>query len=233
MVVHLSKIDLGRPWLKPIGRALLAIVLGIFGQLIPAFGIWAAIGRPDQFTPIEELIIKMCLIAVECSVLVLIALDKEPLGKYINLRKPGQILMLGTLGAIPLVIANRVTHGWIIRFVHGEFAYYNRLTGSNWGAGLFMLLACVYYFLEIFVLVYAYVKLAEGLNAWRILPRWVVILAGWGFLFLAWSLLHGFVFSGSLAFGIGLYLPLIFVLLYEYTGSLVAPAITWYLFLAI
>jgi hypothetical protein len=223
----------GRPWVKPIGRAFLAIFIGIYGQLALALLIWYMSGSTDQLSAPAELGIKVATIAMECSVLLFIALDKEPLRKYINLNLPRRILTAGVLSAIPLVAANRVMQGWIIRFVHGEFAYYQRLTGSDFGAMIFLLLQIVYYFLEVFVLVYAYAKLADGLRAWRPLPRWTVIATGWFFLFATWSLAHGFVVTDLLAFGIGLYLPLAFAGLFEYTESQITPAITWLLFLAI
>jgi hypothetical protein len=222
-----------RPWLKPIGRAFLAIFIGIYGQLALAFPIWYALGSPDQLSALAELGIKVATIVMECSVLLFIALDKEPLGKYVNLNSPRKILTTGVLSAIPLLAANRVMQGWIIRFVHGEFAYYQRLAGSGLGATLFLLLQIAYYFFEVFVLVYAYAKLAEGLRSWRPLPHWVLVTIGGFFLFVTWSLAHGFVVTNLLAFGIGLYLPFAFAALYEYTGSQITPAITWLLFLAI
>jgi hypothetical protein len=222
-----------RAWLKPIGRSILAIVLGIYGQMILALPIWYALGSPEQLDLIEELGIKIATLVMECSVLVLIAVDKEPLKKYINLCSPRRILLSGLVAAIPLVSANRALHGWDIRLIHGEFAYYTRLTGSDWGASLFLVLQIAYYFFEAFVLVYAYVKLAEGLRAWRPLPRWVVLLTGGFYLFVTWSLAHGFVVTNLLAFGIGIYLPFAFTVLYEYTESQIAPLITWLLFLAI
>jgi hypothetical protein len=222
-----------RPWLKPIGRAFLAILIGIYGQLALALLVWHILGSPDQLSAMAELGIKVATIVMECSVLLFIALDKEPLGKYINLNSPRKILAAGVLSAIPLVAANRVMQGWIIRFVHGEFAYYQKLTGSGLSATLFLLLQSAYYFFEVFVLVYAYAKLAEGLRTWRPLPHWVLITIGGFFLFVTWSLAHGFVITDLLAFGIGLYLPFAFAALYEYTESQITPAITWLLFLAI
>jgi hypothetical protein len=222
-----------RAWLKPIGRSILAIVMGIYGQMILALPIWYALGSPEQLGLGGELGIKIATLVMECSVLILIAVDKEPVKKYINLRSPRRILLAGLVAAIPLVVANRVLHGWIIRAVHGEFAYYTRLTGSGWGASLFMILQLAYYFFEAFVLVYAYAKLAEGLRAWRPMPRWAVILIGGLYLFVTWSLAHGFVVTNLLAFGIGFYLPSAFVVLYEYTESQIAPLIAWLLFLAI
>lgn len=220
-------------WLKPIGRSMLAILMGIYGQIIIAVPIWYALGSPEQLSAVAELGLKVVTLVMECSVFVLIALDKEPLDKYINLRSWRRILLLGLSGAIPLVAANRVMQGWIIRFIHGEFAYYSRLTGSSLGAMLFLLLQTAYYFFEVFVLVYAYAKLAEGLRAWRPLPRWTVVVIGGLFLFATWSLAHGFVVSNLMALGIGLYLPFAFAVLYEYTESQITPAITWLIFLAI
>jgi hypothetical protein len=223
----------GRPWVKPIGRAFLAILIGIYGQLALALLIWYMLGSTDQLSALAELGIKVATIAIECSVLLFIALDKEPLKKYINLNLPRRIFTAGVLCAIPLVAANRVMQGWIIRFVHGEFAYYQRLTSSDFWAIIFLFLQIAYYFLEVFILVYAYAKLADGLRAWRPLPHWTVITIGWFFLFTTWSLAHGFVVTDVLTFGIGLYLPLVFAALYEYTKSQLTPAITWLLFLAI
>jgi hypothetical protein len=60
-----------------------------------------------------------------------------------------------------------------------------------------------------------------------------VVAIGWFFLFTTWSLVHGFVVTDLLTFGIGLYLPFIFAALYEYTENQLTPAITWLLFLAI
>jgi hypothetical protein len=220
-----------RAWLRPFGRSILAIVMGIYGQMILALTIWYALGSPEQLDLAEELGIKFATLVMECSVLFLIAIDKESVVKYINLRSPRRILLTGLVAAIPLVVANRVLHGWIIRAIHGEFAYYTRLTGSGWGASLFLILQLAYYFFEAFVLVYAYAKLAEGLRAWRPLPRWVVTLIGGLYLFVTWSLVHGFVVTNLLAFGIGLYLPFIFATLYEYTESQITPVITWLLFL--
>jgi hypothetical protein len=222
-----------RRWLKPIGQAFLAILVGIYGQLVLALLIWYTLDKPDHLSALAELDIKVATIVIECSVLLFIALDKEPLRKYVNLNTPRKILILGISGAIPLIAANRVMQGWVIRFVHGEFAFYQKLTGSGLGAMLFLLLQTGYYFFEVFVLVYAYAKLADGLRAWRPLPRLAVVAIGWCFLFVTWSLAHGFVITNLLAFGIGLYLPLAFAALYEYTESLIAPAITWLLFLAI
>ncbi|MEJ2264734.1 MAG: hypothetical protein P8X95_14920 [Anaerolineales bacterium] len=223
----------GHPQLKPIGRAILAIFIGIYGQMIIAMPIWYALGSPNQLGVAAEFGIKVATLAMECSVLLLIAIDKEPLVKYINLNSPGRILLFGLLAAIPLVAANRMMQGWIIRFVHGEFAYYSRLTGSSLGATLFLLLQTAYYFFEAFVLVYAYAKLAEGLRLWRPLPRWTVVSIGGLFLFLTWSLAHGFVITSIISFGIGIYLPFAFAALFEFTDSQVSPAITWLLFLAI
>lgn len=220
-----------RAWLKPIGRAFLAMIMGIYGQMILAYPIWYALGSPEQLSIAGELGIKLATLAMECSVLLLIAIDKESVKKFINLRSPRRILLAGLVVAIPLVAANRVTHGWNIRVFHGEFAYYSRLTDSVLGASLFLILQLAYYFFEAFVLVYAYAKLAEGLRAWRPMPRWVVILAGGIFLFATWSLAHGFVVTNLLAFGIGLYLPFAFAGLYEYTESQITPTITWLLFL--
>jgi hypothetical protein len=220
-----------RVWLKPIGRSILAIVMGIYGQMVLAFPIWYALGSPEQLDLAEELGIKIATLVMECSVLFLIAVDKESVKKYINLRSPRRILLTGLVAAIPLVIANRALHGWIIRAINGEFTYYVRLTGSSWGAALFIFLQLAYYFFEAFVLVYAYAKLAEGLRAWRPMPRWVVILIGGLYLFVTWSLVHGFVVTNLLAFGIGLYLPFIFAALYEFTQSQITPAIPWFLFL--
>jgi len=222
-----------RLWLKPIGRAFLAILLGIYGQLALAYPIWYALGSPDQLGLAGELGIKIATIMMECSVLFLIAIDKESLRKYIHLRSPSRILLMGLLAAVPLVAANRIMQGWIIRLVHGEFAYYTRLTGSGWGAVLFLVLQFAYYFFEVFVLVYAYAKLAEGLRAWRPLPCWLVISMGGFFLFVTWSLAHGFVVTDLMGLGIGLYLPFIFALLYELTDSQITPMITWFLFLFI
>jgi hypothetical protein len=222
----------GRPWLKPIGRAFLAIFIGIYGQLALALLIWYILGSTYQLSALAELGIKVATIVIECSVLLFIALDKEPLRKYINLNLPRRIFTAGALCAIPLLAANRVMQGWIVRFIHGEFAYFQRLTGSDLGAIIFLFLQIAYYFLEVFVLVYAYAKLADGLRTWRPLPRWAVVAIGWFFLFTTWSLAHGFVVTDLLAFGIGLYLPLVFAALYEYTKSQLAPAITWLLFLA-
>lgn len=221
------------PPLKPIGRAILAIFMGIYGQMIIAIPIWYALGSPEQLSIAAESVIKIATLVMECSVLLLIAMDREPLAKYINLHSPRRILLFGLLAAIPLVAANRVMQGWIIRFVHGEFAYYSRLTGSSLGATLFLLLQTAYYFFEAFVLVYAYAKLAEGLRLWRPLPRWTVVSIGGLFLFLTWSLAHGFVITSIMSFGIGLYLPFAFAALFEFTDSQISPAITWLLFLAI
>jgi hypothetical protein len=221
------------PQLKPIGRAILAILMGIYGQMIIAIPIWYALGSPEQLGVAAELGIKVATLGMECSVLLLIALDREPLAKYINLHSPRQILFFGLLAAIPLMAANRVMQGWIFRFVHGEFAYYSRLTGSSLGAALFLFLQTAYYFFEAFVLVYAYAKLAEGLRLWRSLPRWTVVSIGGLFLFLTWSLAHGFVITNIMSFGIGLYLPFAFAALFEFTGSQVSAAIAWLLFLAI
>jgi hypothetical protein len=222
-----------RPWLRPIGRALLAILIGVYGQLAVALLVWLFTEPPDQVGALGEIGIKVALIFVEASVLLLLTLDKEPLSKYVNLCSWQKSLLLGLLGAIPLIVANRVLYGWIIRFVHGELDFYSKLTGSILGGALFLLLQCVYYLLEIFILVYAYAKLAEGLRLWRPLPRWAVIFIGWLFLFVTWGLAHGFILSDTLSFGIGLYLPLAFVVLYEMTDSALAPSITWLLFLAI
>jgi hypothetical protein len=222
-----------RQWLRPIGRAVLMILIGIYGQMILAIPIWYALGAPEQLSVAAELGIKVITLLVECSVLLLIALDKESLSRYINVQSPRRILLFGLLGAVPLIAANRLMQGWIIRAFHGEFAYYFRLTGSNLGAVLFLLLQLAYYFFEVFVLIYAYAKLAEGLRAWRTIPRWAVILTGGFFLFVTWSLAHGFVLTDPLALSIGIYLPLIFVVSFEFTGSLVAPLITWLLFLMV
>jgi len=222
-----------RPQLKPFGRAILAVIMGIYGQMILAIPIWYALGSPEQLGAAAEFGIKVATLVMECSVLLLIAIDKESLTKYINLHSPGRILLFGLLAAIPLVAANRVMQGWIIRFVHGEFAYYSRLTGSSLGASLFLLLQIAYYFLEVFVLVYAYAKLAEGLRLYRSLPRWSIVATGGLFLFVTWSLAHGFVITNLMSFGIGLYLPFAFAALYDFTDSQITPAITWLLFLAI
>ena len=208
-----------RPWLRPIGRAVLAIMVGIYGQMILAFPLWYALGSPEQLSAAQELSIKLVTLLMECGVLLLIALDKEPLSRYINLKSPRRILLFGLLGAVPLIAANRLMQGWIIRAFHGEFTYYYRLTGTDLGATLFLLLQLAYYFFEVFVLVYAYAKLAEGLRAWRSIPRLVVIICGGLFLFVTWSLAHGFVLTDLLALGIGVYLPLIFALSFELTGS--------------
>ena len=218
-----------RPWLKPIGRAFLAILLGIYGQMAVAFPIWYALGSPEHPGVAGEFGVKIATIMMECSVLILIALDKERLRKYLHLRSPGRALLMGTLAALPLVSANRIMRGWSIRLVHGEFAYYNQLTDSWWGAVPFLLLQLVYYFFEVFVLVYAYAKLAEGLRAWRPLPRWLVIIMGGFFLFVTWSLAHGFVITDLMGLCIGLYLPFVFGLLYELTDSLITPMIAWFL----
>ena len=220
-----------RAWVKPIVRACLAIFIGIYSQMILAIPIWSALGSPEQLSFAAELGIKIGLILVECSVLIFIVLDKEPLNKYINLRSPGRIMILGLLASIPLLVANRIMHGWIIRLYHGEFTYYRQLSGSNLGGALFLLLQIAYYFFEVFVLVYAYAKLSEGLRLWRPLPRWSVVGIGGAFLFVTWSLAHGFVVTDLLSFGISLYLPLIFATLYEFTESQIAPMIAWFLFL--
>lgn len=220
-----------RVWLKPLGRAFLAILLGIYGQMALAYPIWYALGSPEQLSIVEELAIKIATIVMECSVLFLIMIDKESLQKYINLRSPGRILLSGLLAAVPLVAANRLMQGWNIRLVHGEFAYYSRLTGSGWGAALFLLLQLAYYFFEVFVLVYAYAKITEGLRAWRSLPCWKVTLIGGFYLFVTWSLAHGFVVTDLMGLGIGLYLPFIFAFLFEFTNSQIAPMIAWFLFL--
>jgi hypothetical protein len=195
--------------------------------------IWYVLGAPDQLSALAELGVKVASLVMECSVFLFIVLEKEPLRKYINLNSPRKILLLGLSGSIPLIAANRLMQGWIIRFVHGEFAYYQNLTGSGLGATLFLLLQVLYYFLEVFVLVYAYAKLTEGLLNWRPLSRWAVVTIGGFFLFLTWSLVHGFVVTSPLAFGVGLYLPFAFAALYEHTKSVITPAITWLLFLAI
>jgi hypothetical protein len=222
-----------RPWLKPMGRAFLAILIGVYGQLAIAILVWLISDSPDKIGALGEFGIKAALTLVECSVLLFLVLDKESLRKYFNLGSWQKSLLLGTLGAVPLLVANRVLYGWIIRFIHGEFDFYSKLTGSNLGGVSFLLLQCVYYILEIFILVYAYAKLAEGLRLWRPLSRWAVVVIGWLFLFVTWGLAHGFVVADLLSFGIGLYLPLAFVVLYEMTDNALAPTITWLLFLAI
>ncbi len=220
-----------RSWLKPIGRAFLAILFGIYGQIVLAYPIWYALGSSEQLSVAGELGIKIATIVMECSVLILIAIDKERLRKYIHLRSPARVLLIGTLASIPLVAVNRVMQGWNIRLVHGEFAYYSRLTGSGYGAALFLSLQLAYYFFEVFVLVYAYAKLTEGLRKWRPLPRWLLIIVGGFFLFVTWSLAHGFVVTSLMGLGIGLYLPFIFAWAYELTESQIAPMIIWFLFL--
>jgi hypothetical protein len=225
-----------RPWSKPVWRALQAMLIGVYGQLAIALLVWLIIDSPDQIGALGELGIKFALVLVEAGVLLLLLLDKEPLRKYVHVRSWRNSLLLGLVCAGPLIAANRVTHGWIIRFIHGEFDFYRQLTGSNTSGAAFLLLQIVYYLFEIFVLVYAYAKLAEGVRLWnrsRPLHRWVVVVIGGAFLFVTWSLAHGFVLADMLSFGIGLYLPFVFAFLYETTDSMLAPAITWLLFLAI
>ena len=230
MLTQQSQRSLQHPWLKPIGRAVLAIMMGVYGQMIIAISVWYVLGSPEQFSLAFEFGIKIALLVMECSVFILLVVDKEPLKKYINLLSPRRIIISGFLASIPLVIANRVMYGWIIRIFHGEFVYYRQLSGSNLAGVLFLLLQVGYYFFEVFVLVYAYAKLAEGLRTWRSLPRWGVVVIGGIFLFATWSLAHGFVVTSLMKFSIGLYLPFAFVLLYELAGSQLAPAITWFLF---
>lgn len=232
-MIHLGQTQLvtQRAWLKPVGRALLAIIIGIYGQMVIAIPLWYAFGTPEEPVLAVELVVKVAVLAAECVVLLLLAMDKESIRKYVNLRSPRRILLLGLAAAVPLVAANRISHGWDIRLIHGDFAFYLRLTGSYPGAGLFFALQLSYYFFEAYVLVYAYAKLAEGLRFWRPMPRWVVILIGALFLFITWSLAHGFVLSSPIYFAIGFYLPFIFAALYDLTDSQVAPLIAWFLFL--
>jgi hypothetical protein len=222
-----------RPWLKPMSRSVLAIILGIYGQLLIALVVWVLLGKPVQLSFQAELAVKIALVLLESSVLVLIFMDKEPLSHYINLQQPTRILLSGLVAGIPLVLANRLMQGWSIRYVHGELAYYSQLTGSTLGGLGFLLLQTVYYFMEVFVLVYAYAKLAEGLRVWKQLPEKMIVIIGGLFLFITWSLPHGFVLTSLLSFSIGIYLPFAFAALYEYTDSQVAPLIAWIMFLAL
>jgi hypothetical protein len=218
--------------LKPLGRAWLALIVVMLGEVAIILLIGLVLGERELPKVLQPAAFAL-LIMTRAIVPILMRQDGESWRKYV-----GPLTRITWLYAAIGILA--LTVGYRL-FVDRPFPNFNREFSASFFsyfgtplAQIMIAMQYLYYVTEGMWMVYVLVKASEAIKAWQ--PSLPVRLAGTGgglFLGLTWGLAHTLT-QGSLAVGLlGLLQAIVLGWLYGRTRSGLPPLLAWMAFLAL
>jgi len=218
--------------LKTLGRALLALVVVMLGEVAIILLIGLVLGDRELAKVFQPAAFAL-LIMTRAIVPILMWRDEESWRKYL-----GPLSRATWLYTLMGIVA--MTGGYRL-FVDRPFPNFSREFGAGFFsyfgtplAQIMIVMQYFYYVTEGMWMVYVLAKASEAITAWQpSLPVWLAGTGGGLFLGLSWGLAHALT-QGSLAVGLlGLLQAIVFGWLYGRTRSGLPPLSAWMAFLVL